>query len=66
MSLTFLLFNIGQLARMPFNSTVKFALTIVEQKTSDSDYCVYMKGAPERIWKYCSNVLVGDRKPEID
>jgi len=38
-------------SRMPFNSTEKFALTIVEQKTADSDYCVYVKGAPEKIWK---------------
>jgi len=36
---------------MPFNSTEKFALTIVEQKTADSDFCVYVKGAPEKIWK---------------
>lgn len=51
---------------MPFNSTVKFALTIVEQRTSDSDYCIYMKGAPERVWKYCSYILEGDRKHEIN
>ena len=35
---------------MPFNSSVKFALTVVEQETTNSDYCVYIKGAPERIW----------------
>ncbi|KAL4501125.1 hypothetical protein ABPG73_013863 [Tetrahymena malaccensis] len=56
----------GQPARMPFNSTVKFALTIVEQKTSDSDYCIYMKGAPEKVWLYCSHILVGERKHEIN
>ncbi|KAL4511029.1 hypothetical protein ABPG73_008107 [Tetrahymena malaccensis] len=48
------------LARMPFNSTEKFALTIVEYKTATSDYCVYVKGAPEKIWKFCSHVLEGE------
>ncbi|KAL4472719.1 hypothetical protein ABPG74_018668 [Tetrahymena malaccensis] len=48
------------LARMPFNSTKKFALTIVEYKTATSDYCVYVKGAPEKIWKFCSYVLEGE------
>jgi len=39
---------------MPFNSTEKFALTIVELNTPTSDYCVYIKGAPEKIWKLSS------------
>lgn len=48
---------------MPFNSSYKFALTIVEQKTADSDYCIYMKGAPEKIWNYCTSIIIkGDRK----
>jgi sodium/potassium-transporting ATPase subunit alpha len=33
-------------AKMPFNSTNKYALSIVQQETSDSYYCVYIKGAP--------------------
>lgn len=41
-------------SRMPFNSTEKFALTIVELNTPTSDYCVYIKGAPEKIWKLSS------------
>ena len=45
---------------MPFNSNEKFALTIVELPTSSSDYCVYIKGAPEKIWKLCSYVQQGD------
>ncbi|KAL4511030.1 hypothetical protein ABPG73_008108 [Tetrahymena malaccensis] len=52
--------QIETLARMPFNSTEKFALTIVEYKTATSDYCVYVKGAPEKIWKFCSHVLEGE------
>ncbi|EAR87213.3 Na,H/K antiporter P-type ATPase alpha subunit family protein (macronuclear) [Tetrahymena thermophila SB210] len=53
------------LARMPFNSTEKFALTIVEYKTETSDYCVYVKGAPEKIWKFCSHVLEGEQTVPI-
>jgi len=41
---------------MPFNSTEKFALTIVELKSENSDYCVYIKGAPEKIWKMSSSI----------
>ena len=41
---------------MPFNSTEKFALTIVELKTASSDYCVFIKGAPEKIWKMSKHI----------
>lgn len=47
---------------MPFNSQNKYAFSIVEQKIDDSLYCIYTKGAPERIWKLCDYVLV-DGKP---
>lgn len=46
---------------MPFNSTEKFALTIVELKSDNSDYCVYVKGAPEKIWKLCSFIQNNDK-----
>lgn len=41
---------------MPFNSTNKYAFLIVEQKTPDSFYCLYTKGAPERIWANCVSI----------
>lgn len=48
---------------MPFNSSFKFALTIVEEKTQDSDYCIYMKGAPEKIWSLCTGINIkGEKK----
>ncbi|EAR95708.2 Na,H/K antiporter P-type ATPase alpha subunit family protein (macronuclear) [Tetrahymena thermophila SB210] len=50
------------MARMPFNSTEKYALTIVELPTKDSDYCVYIKGAPEKIWKFCTKVQNGSQE----
>lgn len=43
---------------MPFNSAYKFALTIVEERTANSDYCVYMKGAPEKIWACCTSISI--------
>ena len=50
----------GTLAKMPFNSTNKFALNICEYATSDSDYCLFIKGAPEKIWSYCSQICVNN------
>ncbi|KAL4511036.1 hypothetical protein ABPG73_008114 [Tetrahymena malaccensis] len=52
------------LARMPFNSTEKYALTIVERTTPTSDYCIYVKGAPEKIWNFCTYIQNG-KKEEI-
>ncbi len=43
--------NDNTLAKMPFNSTNKFALIICKEKTQNSDYCLYIKGAPEKIWQ---------------
>lgn len=51
---------------MPFNSTNKYALSIVEQPTSDSDNCVYIKGAPEKVWKFCNKILYENRFKNID
>ena len=51
---------------MPFNSTDKFALSINEYQTSDSEYCIYIKGAPEKIWLYCTKILIEGRYQPID
>ncbi|KAL4465995.1 hypothetical protein ABPG74_004232 [Tetrahymena malaccensis] len=53
-------------AKMPFNSNVKFALTIVELPTQDSDYCIYIKGAPEKIWTFCSFIQNNGQSQKID
>ena len=44
-------------AKMPFNSTNKYALSIVEQEGPDHHYVCYIKGAPEKVWKYCGRIL---------
>ena len=41
---------------MPFNSSNKYAFLIVEYETPDSHYCLFTKGAPERIWGLCTSV----------
>ncbi|KAL4479698.1 hypothetical protein ABPG73_017919 [Tetrahymena malaccensis] len=56
----------GTQAKMPFNSSVKFALTIVEEKTNNSNYCVYIKGAPEKIWAYCSSLFISSKTDSIN
>lgn len=56
----------GSDAKMPFNSTNKYALSIVRQETADSIYCVYIKGAPEKIWKFCGRILFEGRYKNIE
>jgi sodium/potassium-transporting ATPase subunit alpha len=56
----------GSFGRIPFNSAWKFALAICEYKTADSDYCVFMKGAPEKIWAISTRVLVDGSEEQID
>ena len=53
-------------SKMPFNSTNKYALSIVIQETADSFYMVYIKGAPEKVWKNCGRILFEGRYKPID
>lgn len=41
---------------MPFNSTNKYAFLIVHYETENSHYCLFTKGAPEKIWSLCDKV----------
>ncbi|KAL4441170.1 hypothetical protein ABPG74_002120 [Tetrahymena malaccensis] len=54
------------LSKMPFSSQYKFALTIVEEETLNSHYCIYIKGAPEKIWSFCSQIFNKNNFEEID
>jgi len=58
--------NDGSLAKIPFNSSWKYALTICDYKTEDSVNCVFIKGAPEKIWQLSSHILIGDEVHPID
>ena len=51
-----------KIAEIPFNSANKFALTIHNwQGNWDNNRVLMMKGAPERVWARCDNVLVGGK-----
>ena len=47
----------GQECRLLFNSTNKYAFSINEYPVQGSEYCVFTKGAPEKIWTMCTHVL---------
>ena len=47
--------------RLPFNSAWKYAFSINSYKREDSHFCIFTKGAPERIWKLCTHVDVGGK-----
>ena len=51
----------GKECRMPFNSTNKYAFSINEYDTEGSHYCIFTKGAPERIWNLCTHIDVNGR-----
>jgi sodium/potassium-transporting ATPase subunit alpha len=56
----------GSEGRIPFNSSWKYALTILDYKTEDSDNCILIKGAPERIWGLCSYLSIDGQAVPID
>lgn len=51
----------GKECRLPFNSTNKYAFSINSYERADSHFCIFTKGAPERIWKLCSHVDVSGK-----
>jgi len=56
----------GTECRVAFNSTNKFALSIVEYPTPNSHYCMLIKGAPERIWAYCTHIAINGKEERIE
>eukprot|EP01125_Pyxidicula_operculata_P001158 TRINITY_DN1110_c0_g1_i1.p1 TRINITY_DN1110_c0_g1~~TRINITY_DN1110_c0_g1_i1.p1 ORF type:complete len:991 (-),score=157.05 TRINITY_DN1110_c0_g1_i1:104-3076(-) len=54
-----------KVAEIPFNSTNKYALTICE-KEDQSGYTLYVKGAPDRVVKFCSKVITEEGDVELD
>lgn len=54
-----------EVASIPFSSDIKFNLIIRDLKPTqrwpsdpNENYCVYMKGAPERIIRRCKSILL--------
>ncbi|EAR95129.1 Na,H/K antiporter P-type ATPase alpha subunit family protein (macronuclear) [Tetrahymena thermophila SB210] len=56
----------GADAKMPFNSSCKFALTVVEEQNENSEYCAYIKGAPEKIWTFCKYLQTSQGSVQIN
>lgn len=55
----------GNKALMPFNSIEKYALCIACVKQTDSNFVVYLKGAPEKLWSYSTYVISQGKKAII-
>ena len=56
----------GSASIVPFNSAHKFTFKVVKCKTADSDWCVFLKGAPERVWDKCTKVLHKGKEIPLD
>ncbi|EGR34406.1 K antiporter P-type alpha subunit family protein, putative [Ichthyophthirius multifiliis] len=52
----------GNEAKYPFNSKDKFSLIIIEKEDENNNFCVYLKGAPEKIWNFCSHIQNNNEK----
>jgi sodium/potassium-transporting ATPase subunit alpha len=51
----------SSIAKIPFNSSWKYALTICDYQGEDSNNCIFIKGAPEKIWSLSSFVSVNGK-----
>ncbi len=50
-----------------FNSAYKYALNIFElDNNNEFSHVLWMKGAPERVWKKCGNMLIDGKTKKID
>jgi len=50
---------------IPFNSSNKYQVDIIEPE-GGGPYMLLMKGAPERIWKRCSTILIDGQELPMD
>ncbi|PLW24468.1 hypothetical protein PCANC_26441, partial [Puccinia coronata f. sp. avenae] len=50
---------------IPFNSTAKWALVVVQKPHANGDLTLYLKGAPERVLDRCSHALVNGESVPI-
>lgn len=44
---------------LPFNSETKWHLTIHKKPHAGGYFTLYIKGAPERVWRLCDRILTG-------
>jgi sodium/potassium-transporting ATPase subunit alpha len=50
-----------KVCEIPFNSENKWMLTVHEYEHSQGTYRIFIKGAPEKVWKLCKFLKVNDR-----
>ena len=50
---------------IPFNSTSKYAATIVQKVHRSGELTLYLKGAPERVLARCTTILVDGRQQAV-
>lgn len=51
---------------MPFNSETKWHLTIHKKPHANGSLTLYIKGAPERVWKLCNRILAGPDEEVVE
>jgi sodium/potassium-transporting ATPase subunit alpha len=54
-----LLTEFPKVFELPFNSDTKWAMSIHKKPHAHGHLTLYIKGAPERVWKLCNRILVG-------
>lgn len=47
--------------RTHWQASHKYSFVICKHPTMDSEYCVFTKGAPQKVWDHCTHVLVRGR-----
>ncbi|TPP66702.1 Sodium/potassium-transporting ATPase subunit alpha [Fasciola gigantica] len=55
-----------KIAEIPFNSSLKFQVSIHADRTENSHFLLVMKGAPERVMERCSTILVNGQEVPLD
>ncbi|EAR90233.2 Na,H/K antiporter P-type ATPase, alpha subunit family protein (macronuclear) [Tetrahymena thermophila SB210] len=56
----------GTLCKIPFTNQMKCSLIIIEEQQEDSYYTVYVKGSPERILSFCSEIILNGQSSQLN
>ncbi|KAI9206203.1 P-type cation-transporting ATPase [Polychytrium aggregatum] len=54
-----------KVCELPFNSDTKWHLSINQKPHADGVYTILMKGAPERVLRVCSTILIDGQNVEL-
>ncbi|KAL4482233.1 hypothetical protein ABPG72_018014 [Tetrahymena utriculariae] len=56
----------GTLCKIPFSNQMKCYLIIVEEQQEDSYYTVYVKGSPERVLSFCTEMILNGQSSKLN